>query len=446
MSGLGLKKGLQRFGLGFGLGATVNPDWYGVEWLTTDLSPDVTRIASSVSAMSLHASLPIQSKRVAALKRDDGSINYYLKADDWSKKVDGTASDLTGIDGQVMVKNPAHYAQYVTAGFLRQVKWSEQMQTGFHFVDTSWTSAYEAALNRTNLKLASVVNTTADYRGGNNNAAWDAAANSLLGQPATNTSRTNYRTYARNRGAGWQMYTYQAHKEMWWSFVIEFATRDSQKPVNAALTVDGYKQGGIGIGVTDANSSEWSAFNSYSPFIPCGASNSLGNSSGEVSKIIPDFGGVGVNKTFAVNRYRGVEMPFGHIWKNCDGINIKIQSDAAGGLSEAWTSDNPATWNDSNYVGYANKGLLPRANGYISEAIFGDGGEFLPKVAAGGSSTYYCDYFYTSLPATGEDLRTLLLGGHAFYGSVAGFGSARSYYSPADAYTNFGSRLCFLGA
>ena len=440
------KMGLQ-IGIGIGIGrglvgANVNQGWYGVEWLTTNTSPDVTRIASSVSAMALHASLPIQRKRVAALKRDDGSINYYLKPDDWSKKVDGTASNLTGVDGQVMVINPAHYAQYVTAGNLRQVKWSEEQQTGFHFVDTSWTSAYEAALNRTNLKLASVVNTTADYRGGNNNAALDAVANSLLGQPATAISRTNFRTYARNRGAGWQMYTYQAHKEMWWSFIIEFATRNSQKPINAALTVDGYKQGGLGNGVTDAVSAEWSAFNSYNSFIPCGSSNSLGNSSGEVSKIIPDFGGVGVNRTFTVPRYRGIENPFGHIWKNCDGINIEIQSVAAGGESRAWTSNDPATWNDSNYVGYANKGLVSRVTGYMSEAIFGDGGEFLPKVAAGGSSTHFCDYFYTSIPATGEDLRTLLLGGTA--GSIAGFGSTYSNYSPANVYANVGSRLCYI--
>jgi hypothetical protein len=401
--------------------------------------------------MKLHRAglLPFKAKMKTALMLDDGQVNYWLDPTDWTNKEDGTPANLDGTDGQVMTILPAGYWQFVTAGDLREVRRSEVMQpaaAGWKFYPDMWIGSYEASVQRSTNKLASVVNTTADYRGGNNNAAWDAASNSLLGKPGTNISRTNFRTFARARGAGFEQYFYDAHKILWWMFVIQFATRNSQKPVVTALTTEGYHQGGLGNGVTTANSTEWNNFNTYYPFIPCGISNSLANNSGEVNYVVSDFGGAGVNRTFTVNRFNGIENPFGHIWKNLDGINIKIQADSAGGESQAWVSFDAATWNDSNYNAFTNVGLMPRANGYMSRAIFGAGGEFLPALVAGGSTIFYCDYFYTSLPASGESLRTLLVGGAAYFGSNAGFVYSASGTAPSTANTSLGSRLCFLGA
>jgi len=414
--------------------------WYGVEWDTTNSDPAVTRIGS----LFLHNILPIHYKMKGCVLQDNGTVNYYLNGNDWAKQTDGTASVLDGTDGQVMVEIPAFYWKFETDGDTRRVKISEYAIAGFTAVPAMYVSAYEAALNRTNNKLASVVNTSADYRGGNNNAAWDASANSLLGKPATSISRPNYRTYARNNGTGWQMNFYNAHKALFWLYIVEFANRNSQAAVNGSLTTEGFRQGGLGVGVTDANSTEWSNFSGYYPFVNCGVSNSLGNNSGEVDTVIADFGGVGVDRTFKVNRYRGIEMPFGHIWKNIDGINIKIQAVADGNESQVWTADNPSDWNDSNYTNYENKGLLPRANGYMSEALFGSDGEFVPKVATGDSATYYCDYFYTNLPASGESLRTLLVGGGANTSAYAGFVYSHSYFAPSGMLAHFGSRLCYI--
>lgn len=415
---------------------------YGVQFDVTNSSPSVTRIGN----LGLHATLPIQVQMRGCVLLDNGQVNYYLKPDDWTKKADGSAAKLDGTDGQVMVRIPTFYWKFETDGNVRRVMISEFPITGYTQVPGMFVSAFEATVQRSVSKLASVINMDADYRGGNNNAAWDEAINTLLGRPATALSRTNFRNYARNRGLGWQMYFYLAHKVLWWLFVVEHGTRNSQAAVNGSLTAECYRQGGLGSGVTTANSTEWNNFSSYYPFIPCGASNTLGNFTGEVSVEVADFGGEGVNRTFKVPRYRGIENPFGHVWKNVDGINIKIQADNAGGESQVWTSDDPSTWNDSDYVGYTNRGLLPRADGYVREVLFGAGGEFVPKTANGGSTTYFCDYFYTSIPATGESLRALLVGGAAYSGSTAGFVSSSSYYSPASTYANFGSRLCFLGA
>lgn len=83
------------------LGSNVKPPaYYGVEWNVTNASPTVTRIASD---MTLHATLPVHSLIRGCLLLDDGTVNYYLKADDWTKKADGSASNLDGTDGQVMV-------------------------------------------------------------------------------------------------------------------------------------------------------------------------------------------------------------------------------------------------------------------------------------------------------------------------------------------------------
>jgi hypothetical protein len=76
-----------------------------------------TRLGS-IAAAARNASpgdgaLPIQSRMKGCLMLDNGTVNYYLQTDDWTKKADGTASTLTGADGQVMVEIPKFYQKYV---------------------------------------------------------------------------------------------------------------------------------------------------------------------------------------------------------------------------------------------------------------------------------------------------------------------------------------------
>ena len=423
---------------------SLSQGWYGIEIDESNSSPDVTRIASD---MTNHASLPVHIGIKGCLLNDDGTVNYYLKSDDWTKKVDGSASNHDGTDGQVMMEWPDFYykveTDYPSVG-KHQIKISKFTLDGFTLVPKHYISAYQTNIKRSSLTLASVINTTTDYRGGNNTSAWDANANSLLGKPASNINRTNFRTYARNRGSGWNINSYLDHKWLFWFFAIEFATLNSQKAVNTNLTVDGYKQGGLGIGVTNTVSVNWGTFNSYNPFINNGSSNSLGNTSGEFNTTIVDFGGSGVNVDFKVPRYRGHENPFGHIWNILDGINVNVESVAEGDVTETWISNNPSDWNDTNYTNYTNVGNQPRSNGYIKTTLMGVGAEFAPKMVGGGSTTYYCDYNYTSLPASGVALRMFLVGGRADTGSRAGLASATSYTAPSSAYSNIGARLSFL--
>ncbi len=430
--------------------------WYGIEIDEANSSPDVTRIASDMTEHDgtyLHAVLPVHANIKGCLLLDNGTVNYYLDPADWSKKADGTASNLTGADGQVMIEWPDFYykveTDYPSAG-KHQIKISCSALAGFTKYPKHYVSAYQAAMDRINSKLSSVKNTTTQYRGGNNTSAWDAAANSLLGKPATNINRTNFRTYARNRGSGFNAYGYNDHKWLFWLFAIQYATLNSQKAVNATKTAQGYFQGGLGKGVSTANNTEWNNFNGYNPFIPCGASDSLGNGSGEVNYTVTDFGGAGINRTFTVPRFLGHENPFGHVWKILDGININIQAADSGGESQVFVADNPSAWNDANYTGYTNRGLMHRANGYMNKALLGAGAEFVPSeagISGSGTGTYYCDYFYTSIPASGTSLRMLVVGGDAHSGAYGGFAFSNSFNAPSYASVTIGSRLRFeLGA
>lgn len=407
--------------------------WYGIEKDTTVSTPTCIRIGN----MELHRTLPIHSLMRGCLLADDGTVNKYLDPDDWTNEV------LDGSQGQVMVEIPRHYRKFETEGNIIRVKLSLLSLEGFHEVPKMYVSAYEATVQRSTNKLASVCSTDVDYRGGNNNASYDGTYRSFLGLPATSISLNDFRTKARNRGSvEWNCYIYQAHKALWWLFAVEYANFNSQADFNAALDENGYHQGGLGAGVTTWDIT-WNTFNGYNPIVPCGVTNSLGNHTGTV-----DYNVIGADgatlKTFAVPRYRGIENPFGHIWKWTDGCKCIIQSEASGALSKFYVCDDPAKFTASGVGNYDYRGDLPRKEGYVKALILGEDGEIMPLEVGGGSTTYFCDYFYTNIPSSGEAERGVLFGGYASDGVNAGFVFARTYNAPTYASTYIGSRLCFI--
>lgn len=414
---------------------------YGIEFDTSVSSPACTRIGNA----DLHRALPIQNLMRGCLLDDSGQVVEYLPDNDW------TTATRDGSRGQVMVEIPAHYRKFETQGTKRRVKISQSALPGYHLVPKQYVSAYEATVQRSVNKLASVVNNTADYRGGNNSSSWDELAKSLLGRPASSISRTNFRTYARNRGAvgknncGWNCMTYDIQKELYWLFVIEYATLNSQAAYNAQLTSEGYRQGGLGDGVSTWSDSAWSAFNSYNPFVPCGHTDSLGNKTGVVQYDVKNDEQA-VIKSFSVPRYRGVENPFAHIWQWTDGINVQIRPNAdEEPKSKVYVCSDPSKFNDSNYDGYTYVGDEARSEGYVKSLIFGEGGEIMPDAVGGGSTTYFCDYHYTNIPSA-VTLRGVSFGGNANYGATGGFVCAYSNHAPSSTSARIGSRLCFIPA
>ena len=414
--------------------------YYGIEWNATVSNPKPTRIGK----MELHKELPLQSLMRRCILKDNGTVNYYLHANDSTKRDNGAAANLTGADGQYMVELPDMYVRFETDGDISRHLQSTEPLPGFRLWRKDYVSAVEATVQRSTTTLCSVVNKDADYRGGNNDASRDGTYKTQLGMPATQISLTNFRAYARKRGSTeWNCNLYQTHRKLWWLFAVEYANFNSQDAFNAELDENGYHQGGLSSGVTTLNGTKWNTFNNYYPFVPCGTTNSLGNHSGVVEFTMPDEYDPGVPTKVNVPSYRGVENPFGHIWKWTDGCKCLIQSETDGGLSEFYVCDDPAAFTSSGVVNYDLRGNLPRKEGYVKKLILGEHGEIMPLEVGGGSTTYFCDYFYTNIPSSGVSERGVLFGGSANNGTAAGFVYAYTTHAATTANAHFGSRLCF---
>lgn len=402
---------------------------YGVEWDSTVADPTLTRIGNPL----LHKSLPVQSQYKGCVA-NGAKVNYYLDPNDWSKKANGTPSVLDGTDGTVRVHIPKFYGKSGVEGNKRWVRISTVK------CDDTWVEipemlldAYRSTVNQTGNKAVSVVNTTAQFRGGGNRTANDTYLSSDkfrsdLGKPRTNISRANMRTYATNAGS--EMLCYEYYKWIfYWAWVIEYATFNSQATYNAELTADGYHQGGLGPGITDWNNNAngWSGYNGTYPITPCGYCNDIGNFTGIKELVIPetvvDESTTVPTKTFKVPRWRGFDNPFGDIWTNLDGIIL--ERTAANQPSSVYTTSNPSAFGDDNTA----KGKMTVAgkeiasDGYTKDFDLGSKGEIIPSVVGGSATTYMCDYHWCNAAST--SLRTLLVGGGAVDGG-AGLGGFNS--------------------
>lgn len=413
--------------------------YYGVEWDVTVSNPKLTRVGK----MELHQSLPVQSLMRRCVLKDNGAVNYYLHANDSTKRGNSADADLTGADGQVMVEIPDMYVRFEMDGNKRRCLMSIQPLPGFIKWPKDYVSAYEATVERATGKLASVVNATAGYRGGGNESGLDESGGTQLGRPATCISLPAFRECARKRGSvEWNCNTYQIQRKLYWLFAVEYANFNSQDVFNEALTESGYHQGGLGAGVTNLADSLWMKFNGYRPVIPCGYTNSLGNRTGNIGFAMPaEYGALA---TVQVPSYRGIENPFGHIWKWTDGCKCLIQPDTGGGFSEFYVCDTPANFTSTGVANYEFRGNLPRIGGYVKELVLGEYGEIMPLAVGAGSTTCFCDYFFISNVLSAIVERGVLFGGIAASWAFSGLVCAYTLSACTDATTMTGSRLCFI--
>lgn len=406
---------------------------YGVEWDTASSSPDGVRVGN----MQLHRELPVQSKMRRCLLDRDGGVKEYLDNElSWGGSY---------LDYAVMTEIPEHWYKLYFNGTKFRMMLSEIPLPGYKHVDKFYISTYEARMYRTDNLLCSAAGASKlsdpnsiHFRGGDNTAEWDDTYRSLLGRPVTNLTRDQFRQAARKRGSGWEMYTYGAHKTLFWLFAVEYATLNSQKPFNAQKDANGFSQGGLGEGASQMT--DWANFNNANPLIPCGYTNEFGNSSGEKAYVVKNASG-GTHATLMANRYRGIENPFGHLWKYTDGANIQVTTGDAG-LSILWTTDDPSNFSDTSYTGYDKKGNICRINGYAKKMLLGEDGDIVATEVGGSSSTYLCDYYNTYTSA--NRMQVVLVGGRTDSGSYAGLASVATSDAPSAAHSGLGSRLCFF--
>ena len=412
-----------------------NELWYGVKFdLANSSSPDGVRTGN----MEMHKTLPIQSKMRGCTINNVDNVKKYLKADDWTKWEDGTviAQDSSQISPEMMVEIPEHYRLLVaTPDNTVEVRMSEYNLPGYTKVEKKYIGAYEGVTSETLPNLLRSINNT-KYK------------------PKVSTTRNQFQVFARgnSRTNNWNIYTYGAHRDLTWLFVVEYATLNSQKAFNANLTAEGYHQGGLGEGVT-TGSVKINGADTWS-FVPCGTTNSLGNGTGIIEYTHTNTNAEGAStgtKVVNVPRYRGIENPFGHVWKNV--IDVVV----------AGTDNSVYICKDYTKFGTFEGGTNPTAEQliaagyelqdfkestitgqYVKKLVNNNQADLFPTVVGNGASatTYYCDYHWTSATATP---RTLLIGGRSDYGSDADLfyldsGGGLDY---SDA--NVGTRITFYG-
>ena len=412
-----------------------NELWYGVKFdLANSSSPDGVRTGN----MEMHKTLPIQSKMRGCTINNVDNVKKYLKADDWTKWEDGTviAQDSSQISPEMMVEIPEHYRLLVaTPDNTVEVRMSEYNLPGYTKVEKKYIGAYEGMTSETLPNLLRSINNT-KYK------------------PKVSTTRNQFQAFARenSRTNNWNIYTYGAHRDLTWLFVVEYATLNSQKAFNANLTAEGYHQGGLGDGVTSGTVTVNGA-TTYS-FVPCGTTNSLGNGTGIIEYTHTNTNAEGTStgtKVVNVPRYRGIENPFGHVWKNV--IDVVV----------AGTDNSVYICKDYTKFGTFEGGTNPTAEQliaadyelqdfkestitgqYVKKLVNNNQADLFPTVVGNGASvtTYYCDYHWTSATATP---RTLLIGGCSGSGSYAGLFYLLSHHGLDVSAASVGTRITFYG-
>lgn len=412
-----------------------NELWYGVKFdLANSSSPDGVRTGN----MEMHRTLPIQSKMRGCTINNSDNVKKYLKADDWTKWEDGTviAQDSSQISPEMMVEIPEHYRLLVaTPDNTVEVRMSEYNLPGYTKVEKKYIGAYEGMTFETLPNLLRSINNT-KYK------------------PKVSATRNQFQVFARenSRTNNWNIYTYGAHRDLTWLFVVEYATLNSQKAFNASLTAEGYHQGGLGEGVT-TGSVKINGADAWS-FVPCGTTNSLGNGTGIIEYTHTNTNAEGAStgtKVVNVPRYRGIENPFGHVWKNV--IDVVV----------AGTDNSVYICKDYTKFGTFEGGTNPTAeqliaagyelqdfkestitSQYVKKLVNNNQADLFPTVVGNGASaiTYYCDYHWTNATATP---RTLLIGGTSGNGSAAGWFSLHSNLGLVVSADFVGTRITFYG-
>lgn len=405
------------------------PDWYGVQWSETSSNPDCTRIGN----MDMHRSLPIQSMMKGyKVTTKYGNLPYMLRKleDDWSKTIGGYYgspydNNFSGNDTNIMVLIPEFWwiDDYSPSSKTHNLKICPHAKPGWNHHKEAFVGAYEGILTNDSFYSRKGV------------------------VPSVNVTREKLRTAARNNGNAneykWNIYTYNEHRAICHLFLVEYATRNSQKAVNTELTPEGFRQGGLGSGCTTGTAT----INGVQTrsFIPTGSSDSLGSGSGEVTVTIQQTDQSGSNTstiTRKCNRYRGIENPFGHIWKHTDDIISKYSTVSDKGYRSWSICENPINFSTNLTTKYTPICIEPVVTGYKTEIVITPTCDFFAHACTNGSeTTYWCDYNWDN---TDTPEHCLIIGGGSDLGGAAGLFALTSGSGVGHSDASIGSRLTYL--
>lgn len=472
------------------MAAIANLSYYGVSFDESQATGGYARTGNltgfGVGATLNDNLLPVHALMRRCILNDSGSVVYYLDPTDSTKKADGSASDLTGGDGQVMVEIPKFYHRYSYSGTTHTHDISLYPLPGFTvhnmFVKNGATvhyryiGAYEGVLyddsrsaytnglyltaGSTTFTLATkVISRTGEshpftlFEVGdkivvagttNNNGTFTVATGGTGDQTITVDEALTDETAANTTLETEKDFANDILASISAKAPINYATRANFRALAANRGTgwrqqdfdlvsgiqllylieygDWNSQSMIGNGLTDWTGATWDGWNDYNPIETGGNSNSDGNATANTS------GGNGVAGSYM--SYRGIENSFGHVWKWVDGFNINS--------NVPYVCNTDTDFADNTTTNYTALGVtMHNATGYVVTLEQIARG-FLAASVGGSSSTYITDYYYQS---TGW--RVARLGGAAYNALEAGVAYWFLHVASSDRYRAVAGRLAF---
>ena len=391
-------------------------------------------------------------------------LGRYLVTDDRKKRKldphdstrykDGTPAALDGTQGQCMWCWNGFYANIWKEGnnLIKAVTNKYPVGNGVSIWvpagGISWFGV--GVMDRTNLKLCSLISDAEQYRGGTGVAldpkkypkapAADTPQITMLGMPATFISTTKFGNYARKRGEGWEANWFVARFVVEFLFEIIMGTENSQAAFNAEKDANGLYQGGFGEGLTDIP--DWSGYNGDSPLIPTSVGLEAGDGVCLVPYSLPQTDGAEGEAfhTFNVPVFFGlVGAGFGNLFQLLNGLIIDA------GEEKSLVYVTPSMYADYDPQTVADKILVaecPRESGFIKRKSY-QGLCCMPTEIGGSSTTRFADYFYTTV-ATSKGLRIRAAGGNAIFNINSGASCTWIINLPTVASAVRTSALCYF--
>lgn len=387
---------------------------------------------------------PMFGGRKRCCVSNDGTILAYYGDNGYSED---------GSNGQVMVYQPKFYYRVVPLrleknsvsglGYhIRKANYyvTDKPQTGFKIhpvfidgngneVDYVLFSAFEGSMY--DVSVSAYVNdgTNTDTTIGKGDLLCSVSGVKPISGLKKPLTKTNAETMALNRGSGWHLETIKATMANTLLMMIEFGTLNSQTALGDGV-----------VSITGDISFNRSSLT--------GSTAALGNASGAASETVNEIGGT--ETTYNVNgkvsvSYRGVENPWGNIWKHIQGINIWGNGTMAGG--QPYIADGLSDFSETTHTGnYKAAGFtLPNASGYIN--AFGYGKTeydwlLLPSEIGGTSALPVGDCTYTTPNLNGY--RIARFGSDCSYGVNGGASCWHCAHGVGAHHRIIGCRLLYV--
>ena len=320
----------------------------------------------------------------------DGTVDYYLNENDYTKKADGTASDIANADygGNAMME---------WGDGTNLIWWKIVPDKGNNKSASIYIANYKAdddfvCYNH----IDKDGNVKAHFYTAIYNGSLDSSnrLRSISGQTVMKSkTATQEMSYANANGSGWDIETYV--DRMLISFLLILISKSTN---SQACFGDGMSQG------------EWQE----SLLLQTGTMNAKGLFWGE------NTGKFGV-KVF------GMENFWGNQWRRTAGLIL------ANGITKAKLTP-PYNTDGSGYKTISSVAPSGTSGGFIKDIIFTKDG-FAPSVASGSESTYYCDGLWYN----NEITAFAMFGGDLSNGRLCGSLSVLLTCAPSTAYWALGA-------